>query len=215
MSIGEAWSIAASIVSVILAIFSMSLAVYFFVQTKSTEERVTNSLSKIESQAESLQRLNAKWMDRLTRYVTEDRSRPLDDSIPQLVTVLAQLPQAITMRMTEPDRKDSQDTLVEELISCYIVIYYYTALTNYWAQFYVPEASVFDASDDFDNLVRRVVDGSAADFAHIAGLLEKTDQRRLQASAHSPLLVETRDFWRHQVRAVADLFVMRGHRDSV
>lgn len=81
MSTAEVWSVVSSIVSVILAVFAIGLSIYFFVETKNTEQRVTNSLAKIEAQAEGLQKLNAKWMDRLTRYVTEDRPAPTDPAV--------------------------------------------------------------------------------------------------------------------------------------
>jgi hypothetical protein len=47
-------------------------------------------------------------MDRLTRFVTTDRPPgPLDTQLPQLITVLAQLPQAITMlKITQPAKSD-------------------------------------------------------------------------------------------------------------
>lgn len=207
MNPAEIWSIVSSVVSVILAIFAIGLSIYFFVETKNTEQRVTNSLSKIEAQADSLQKINAKWMDRLTRYVTTERESPADNSVPQLIQILAQLPATITATLTQTPDKSTQQQLVEEVYSAYIALYFYIAQTNYWSQFYLPNVSDFDSNDEFHNLVKRVVDMSDADFKFIAGILAKCDQKQLRANNLVHLLDETKDFWRHRVRSTADVFV--------
>jgi hypothetical protein len=126
-------------------------------------------------------------MDRLTRFVTEDRPRPLDESIPQLVAVLAQLLQAITMKISQPDRNESSDKQMEELIASYIAIYYYAAQTNYWSQLFMPDVDRFDGTNEFHALTKRVVDGSHQDFQNIAHILGKVDQQRLDGNALAPL----------------------------
>lgn len=207
MSPAEIWSIVSSVVSVILAVFAIGVSIYFFVETKNTEQRVTNSLSKIEAQADSLQKLNAKWMDRLTRYVTTERENPIDSSVPQLIHILAQLPATITATLTQTPDKSTHQQLIEEIYSAYIAIYFYTAQTNYWSQFYLPNVSEFNANDEFHTLVKRVIDMSDADFRYIAGILSNCDQNRLRANSLVHLLDETKDSWRHRVRSTADVFV--------
>lgn len=207
MNAVEIWSIVSSIVSVILAFFAIFLAIYFFIETKNTERNITSSLTKIETQAESLQKINAKWMDRLTKYVTEERSQPQDSSFPQLIQILAQLPATITATLTQSPDRSTQEQLVEEIYSSYIALYFYTAQTNYWAQFYLPSVTEFDSNDEFQNLIKRMVDLSNADFEHIAGILAKCDQQKLETSPLVHLLKETKEFWRHRVRSTADVFV--------
>jgi hypothetical protein len=209
MTPAEIWSVVSSVVSVILAVFAMGLSIYFFVETKNTEQRVTNSLSKIEAQAEGLQKLNAKWMDRLTRYVTEDRPQPTDAAVPQLIQVLAQLPATLTATITQHPDRDTQARLVDEIHTAYIAMYFYIAQTNYWSQFYLPGAAEFDENDEFHKLVKRVVDMSEADFSHIAGILGKCDPERLYRNPLAHLLTETKDTWRNRVRSTAEVFVAR------
>ena len=209
MSPAEIWSVVSSVVSVILAVFAMGLAIYFFVETKNTEQRVTNSLAKIEAQAEGLQKLNAKWMDRLTRYVTEERPQPTDAAVPHLIQILAQLPATLTSTLTQGPDRDAQERLVDEIHTSYIAMYFYIAQTNYWAQFYLPAAADFDSENEFDNLVKRVVDMSDADFSHIAGILGKCNQERLYRNPLADLLTETKDTWSYRVRSTAEVFVAR------
>src|SRR3989339_1546620 len=121
------FSIAASIVSVILAVLAITFSILFFVLSKKTETQALSSLTKIETQADSLQKLTGRWMDRLTRYVTSERPSILDESFPQLLTILSQLPQAITATITQvPARETADDTIY----SFYIILYFYTAQTN-------------------------------------------------------------------------------------
>lgn len=203
----EAWGMASNIVSMILAIMAMWFAFYIYDKGKATDQSITNSLSKIEAQAELLQKLSGKWMDRLTRYVTQERPPgPLDQTLPELVTVLATLPQAITMQINQPTKSDPPEHLIEELLTCYIVIYYYTALTNFWTQGYLPDVADFDEKNEFHQLTKRVTDGSSQDFGNIARILEATDQQRLSRNSLAHMLVETRNLWRHHVRSVADIW---------
>jgi len=210
MTPAEVLSIISSIVSIILALFAVALSIYFFVQTKNTEKNVTSSLSKIETQAESLQRINAKWMDRLTRYVTEPRSSPSEESIPLLIQILAQLPQTITASFTQSPQQNTQEQLVNEVYSSYIALYFYIAQTNYWSQFYLPNVSDFDHANEFHNLVKRIVDMSCTDFSHIAKLLSNCDQVKLKTNTLAHLLDETKEFWRFRIRSTADCFVEQG-----
>jgi hypothetical protein len=209
MTPAEVWSIVSSIVSVILAVFAVGLSIYFFVQTKNTEKGVSSSLTKIETQADSLQKINAKWMDRLTRYVTENKSNPSDESIPKLMQIMAQFPQMITANFSQSPHSDTQEKLVNEIYSSYIALYFYIAQTNYWSQFYLPDASDFDDNNEFHKLVRRMMDISCTDFAHIAKILENCDQTKLKSSPLVHLLNETKDFWRYRIRSTADCFIER------
>ena len=209
MSSAEIWSIVSSVVSVILAVFAMGLSIYFFVETKKTEQGVTNSLAKIEAQAEGLQKLNAKWMDRLTRYVTEQRPQPTDAAVPHLIQILAQLPATLTATLTQGSDRDAQESLLDEIHTSYIAMYFYIAQTNYWAQFYLPSAADFDSGKEFDNLVKRIVDMSDADFTYIAGILGKCNQDRLYRNPLAHLLTETKDTWKNRVRSTAEAFVAR------
>ena len=132
-STAELWSVVASIVSIILGGFAVGLSVHFFVINRKTEKDVSNSLTKIETQAELLQKITGRQLDRLTKYVTAQRSGAIDEALPQLITILAELPQTI-IAQTQQSTSGNQDQLTDELIGCYIGLYFYVAQTNYWSQ---------------------------------------------------------------------------------
>ena len=148
-------------------------------------------------------------MVRLTRYVTEDRPRPTDPAVPQLIQILAQLPATLTATFTQYPDQDTQERLVNEICSAYIALYFYIAQTNYWSQFYLPSASDFDHADEFHGLVKRIVDMSDTDFRQIAGILSNCDQDRLSRNTLAHLLTETKNNWRFRVRSAAEVFVDR------
>lgn len=209
----EFWSVVASIVSVILGVFALTLSVYFFVTNRKTEKDVSNSLTKIETQAEILQKIAGKQLDRLTKYVTEQRSGAMDEALPQLITILAELPQTIIAQTQRPTT-GNQDQLTDELIGCYIGLYFYAAQTNYWSQFNLPNISDFDENDEFHNTAKRIVDLSAADFKFISDILEKCDTIRLESHTLYHLFHETKDGWKGYVRSSSGVFKSRQMRES-
>ena len=204
MSSIEIWSIVSSIVSVILSFFAITLSVYFFVETKNTERMVSSSLMKIESQAESLQKINAKWMDRLTKYVTTDHNQHIDEKM--LIRILSEIPANLTATFSkETDQQQTAVQIATELHSAYIALYFYTAQTNYWSQYYLPDISEFDSTNNFHALVKRIVDMSCTDFQHMASVLQKCNPTDLQQNPLSNLFFETKDYWRLQIRSSIDV----------
>jgi hypothetical protein len=186
------------------------LVVLAILQRNEGDRNQGNCLAcKIETQTQALQKLSAKWLDRLTDYITTPRANPLDESVPHLVDALMQLPQTILMHVRKPEPDRTKDELIEELLICYICIYYYSALTNYWAQLQLPSASEFRPNEAFHMLVARVLDGSNADFNHIAKVLGQVDQHRLTKVSNINILNETRDLWRHHVRSTNELYAAR------
>lgn len=75
----DAFNLAASIASIILAILAVAQATYYFAQTKSSEERVAVALADIKSATQSLEKLSGRYLDRLTKHVTENNSRQSQD----------------------------------------------------------------------------------------------------------------------------------------
>src|SRR5262249_10516810 len=133
---------------------------------------------------------------------------------PRLVETLAQLPQVLLTQIAIPNQNKSDVDFKEELLNCYICLYYYAALANYWSQFYLPDKTDFDPSDAFHTLVTRVVDGSQADFEHMANTLAQCDQARVERTATVRILRETKDLWRHHVRTVSEVYASRDGKIS-
>ncbi|MBY0225627.1 MAG: hypothetical protein K2Q28_07470 [Hyphomicrobium sp.] len=209
MSQLEIFGVISSALSITLSVIAIWLSLHFYERSKESEKQLSNSLAKIDAQTEALQKVNAKWMDRLTKYVTTDTPAQPDPYFAQVVAVLTELPNAITTRMAKPDVNDAQSQLVDELLSSYIAIYHYAALTNFWAQFYLPSAAEYDAENSFHGLTKRVVDSSFQDFNHIAKLLQQADQKRLNRNPLVHLLDDTLTEWRDSVRSSSDVYIHR------
>lgn len=214
LSIGDIWSIISSIVSIILGFFAIFLSVYFFVVSRKSEKEVSQSLAKIETQAEMLQKITGKQMDRLTRYVTEERPNMADDTLPKIVTVLAELPLSITATLQRMAVPDNQEQLINEIITCYIALYFYTVQTNYWAQQFLPNLSEFNEDDINHITARRIVDMSNGDFNTIAQILSKVDPKKLEENAIAGLLIETRDAWKDYVKTCTEVYIERTRQNQ-
>jgi hypothetical protein len=196
----EIFSIASSISSIILSIVAIALSVYFFVQSRNTDKNVSVSLSKIESQSEMLQKITGKQVDRLTRFVTEDKNQQISQILPNIIKTMQELPSAITESLNDKTTSNSSDELLKELISCYIALYFYITQTNFWSQFYLPKIEEYDDKNELHNTTKRIVDMSSKDFELIANILFKVDQTLLTSNALSHLLFETRDYWKDFVK---------------
>lgn len=205
----DVFSVISNSISAVLGVVAIWLSWAFYRETKSTEMQVTSSLAKIETQTQALQKLSAKWLDRLTDYITTERSNPLDQSMPQIIEVLTQLPQIVLTSVRQPTSDQSRDDLVRQLLQAYIALYYYTALTNYWTQTHLPDRDEFRPDVPFHTLLMRIVDSSSSDFSQVAKTLAQADQSILTNLPNVAVLEETRDLWRHEVQSTKEVYAAR------
>jgi len=166
----EIASIVASIVSLILGGVAIWLSLYFYTQAKNTERNVQVALEGIRTQTEALQALNARTLDRLTKYVTTPRDEP-NQTFQILYAAIRDLPE-MALRLRPPGPQAIDETTRRELLSAYIALWNYTATSNIWAGFHLPRAEDFNAEDSFHTLVKYVVDRSAADFSYMTGIIQ-------------------------------------------
>ena len=211
----DAWGTASNITSVILAILAIALAIYFYVKSKDTEREVSTALAKIETQADALQKLSGRYMDRLTKYVTETQPNRAEHSATQMAAImqqLSQLPQTIAASVDQPPDTASHEQAVAELVNCYITIYYYAATTNYWAQMWLPGADTFDQDAVLDNLAQRAVDESYNSFQHLDNVIHALEENNPDMLNQSPLLgylTATRNDLRHLVLPSAQVLIRK------
>ena len=101
MTINEVISVVAGLVSIILGFLAIALSLWFYRQTKDTEKNVSGSLTKIETQAEMLQKITGRQLDRLTKYVTESKRDNQDEQTSAIIKVIAQLPAMLLPQQTQ------------------------------------------------------------------------------------------------------------------
>jgi hypothetical protein len=202
----DALNVAVGLMAIVLGFFSIGLAVHFYEKAKDAEKETAIALASIRTQGDSLQKLTARWMDRFTRHATEPR--PADEGLMALVSVVADLPTAIltTMRVSPGPDTAQVEPLYGEVVSCYVALYYYTGVANVSLQISLPAAGDYDETNEAHAMVRRLVDSTAADFAHMAGILNRVDPSRIAQSAYPHLLADARDNWRPYVRTADQAF---------
>ena len=169
----ETASIVASFVSLILAGVAIWMSIHFYTQSKNSEANVQIALEGIKAQTAALQALNARTLDRLTKYVTT----PRDESAQAVELVYGTIRQitAIIPGLKPPDANLGVEATRTELAMTYVVLWHYTAKANVWASMMLPPADKFDNTNRFDQLVRHVLDSSNTDFEQIGNLVAAID----------------------------------------
>lgn len=209
-SLAELWSIVASVTSVLLALLAIGLSVYFFVINGKTEKEVSNSLTKIETQADLLSKITGRQLDRLTKFVTQPKSQ--SDPLEEMIKVITELPRNLTSSLHSLQQyptSANNDQLLNELVTCYIGLYFYCAQANFWSQLNIPAEEEFDETNVVQNTARRIVNLSATDFDYVAKMLIKVDTARLQNSPVAHLLSETKQSWKDLVLNTKGVFDLR------
>lgn len=198
----EVLTLIAAAMTLVLGPFAIWLSVTFYHKATDAERETAKALEAIKAQTGTLERLTGKWMDRLTRYVTGPR--PADESLTLLVTTLAQLPTHLLAQLQTPGTARSDvRALTDELVNTYIAIYYYVGIANVLAQGLLPDESDFDDANELHSGLQRLVDMSAQDFTYMAGILERIELPRLDASPYKHLLDEAVSEWRPLVQNTA------------
>jgi len=179
----ETASIVASFVSLIVSGLAIWMSLYFYTQSKNSERAVQVALEGIKAQTDALQALNARTLDRLTKYVTTPRDEP-SQTIQILYAAIRDLPEmALKLRPHAPQAVDEGTR--RELIQLYIALWNYTATTNVWVGFRLPNPQDFNDQDNFHCLIKTVVDRSAADFRYMTTIIEQIRPEDLRACAPS------------------------------
>jgi hypothetical protein len=177
---------------------------------KEAEKQTAVTLEAIKAQSDALQRLTGRWMDRLTRYATEPR--PADEGLMMLVNTMANLPTTILTHLrvqTTTTPHPSVEPLITEVFDCYIALYHWTAVANVCGQILLPTPDGFDEAIPEHATLKRIVDGSANDFAIMAQALNSERPERLNASRINRLLRDAMEHWRPLVRNTQEALAAR------
>ena len=211
----EVLNAAVGLMSLVLGGFAIWLSLYLYTKAKDTETETVKALEAIRAQSDALQRLTGKWMDRFTRHATEPR--PADQGLMQLVQVVASLPTTILSHLEivrTPVAANVPPQLVRELVDSYVGLYYYTALSNVLAQGVLPAERHFNGEDPLHVGGRALVDRTAADFQHMAGVMQGLDQTLVGNSGLKQLLNEALELWRPHVHFASQVFENRRESDG-
>jgi len=169
----------AGIVSVLLAIVAIWQAMYFFCKGKKTETDVSTALKGIQAQVDTLQSVNTKITDRLTRYVTSPRNDSIQAS-DLLATTISSLPD-IALKLMPPSQSTSDAVLRTEITLAYVGMWHYIGSTNVWASFSLPSPEEFTVENTWHSLCKQTLDQTATDFKYMSGLISQLDQEEIQS----------------------------------
>lgn len=169
----------AGIVSVILAVVAIWQAMYFYSKGKDTESRTEAALVGIKAQVETLQSVNSRITDRLTKFVTTPRNDAAQAS-DLIAATLGSLPE-IALKFLPPSQPSNEAALRHENTLAYVALWHYVASTNVWASFSLPHPSEFNPEHPWHIWCKQVIDQTAADFKYMENLVSQLDQQEIQS----------------------------------
>lgn len=209
----EAFNIAASIASIILAVVAIWQAVHFYTQGKNTESRVETALSSIRAQVETLQSINGRTLDRLTKYATTHREDGASQAAQALSTALRDLP-AIFLQFKVPSQDSTQAVMRKEIVSGYICMWYYTATANINASFSLPPVDEFDENNQYHAYIKDSIDRSFADFKYMSGIIHNIGADEINSSFYLNLYDEVKNSLINYVGDTAQYFSRKVHASN-
>jgi len=204
----ETASIVASFVSLFVSILAVWQAMHFYTQGKNTEASVKVTLEGIRAQTDALQALNARTLDRLTKYVTSAPRNESSQAAQLFADTIRELPN-IVLNLKIPQTQANNDSLRSEIIHAYIALLNYTASANIWASYCLPSIEVFDENKPYDSHVKAKVDRYAADFNYMSGVIRQLSSYEIETSSSYYMYEEVRDYLGCRVGDTAQQFANR------
>ncbi len=191
-----------SIASLILSIIAIWLSLWFYEKSKNSEKNSEILLNNIKTQSESLERLTAKWMDRFTKYVTNPKEA--DETVKLLLSSF-QKNSEIDNGLVSADQKVNEKISNEMIIRLYIVIYFYSSLTNISTQSYLPQLNQLE----HDNILKNIVDASYSDVLEAESFLNQIDSAELNKNKLYSIYKLTKESYRSSVKDVTTVYAER------
>lgn len=125
----------ASIASLLLAVVSVLLAIYFFIKSKEAEKETTSLLVKTEQQVSLMERVTTKMLDKYVDYSTKPRQN--DEMTNQLFSLVqASIPSG-GQALSSADVESSEVSV--DLVTTYIATMYWSGIANVALQDRLPE----------------------------------------------------------------------------
>lgn len=178
-----------SITSLVLGGIAIWLALHFYDKGKDTEKAVETSLTGIRTQTDVLQKLLGRQLERLTRAVTDQRTVAVaasDSSGVDLTAILSAIHEAVKDATTRDENRPLDDPM-----DSLILVGYYAAVANYWAQMMVPARAQLGDSELFRSATQ-AVDGTFADATAITQVLMNEYSDRLESTRWPHVLAHYR-----------------------
>lgn len=195
----------AGIVSIVLAVIAIAISLYFYTQGKNTESRISGLLEAIRAQTDMLQKIVGRQMDRLIRGVTE---QPHTDytAVTEMIGAIKDIPTTvITLLQAPTSSAQATQAWRRSAIDGYIGAYYYAAISNISNQCFLPPLESLET----ENIIKKVLDTSFADFTNLDRWFPTLDQQELRLSPVFHLYQEAFSTWRQFVKDSTGVYAER------
>jgi hypothetical protein len=190
----------ASAVSIALALFAIWQAWQFFKQAKESETRTEVALAEIKSQTDTLQKLTGSQIRSLTKAVTSQS--PTEKVLIETLANLSATNTNIQENINAPKVGADTGALRSELISAYIALHHYTALTNNAFTFAFRNAEL---DESLKEVVLSYINHSYDDFSHMENIMPAFENTEIKKNILAHLFEQTENTWKPAVRSVSQM----------
>lgn len=193
--------------ALILAILSIAMCIYFFVQSKNTEKSVAGVLESIKAQTDILQKITDKHIGRLIRHATD--KNPINESITNIYTEIQRLSSNLAVLDKRPISDDQIKAFTNEAIGCYIMLFYYIAIANIFIQISLPPIGEFDEKNEFHMLVKNLTDQSSYDTKYIQDVLSRVNESILKENIYHQYYLLTLESYKPLIKDSTETYAAR------
>ncbi len=195
--------------SLILACLSIAISVYFYTQAKNTEKNVEVALEGIRSQTEALQSLNRNYVTKLTKHVTEQRQKPLDEALPELLTVMGNFSLLPNATVADQNNGELSEDAKAERVGLLINLVYFMAISNFYAQPELADLELYDDENIYHTATKNIVDGTSTAISRLLPIVDAFDDKLVEKSDSLDAYLELQQIWLKHVRNSAQVYKQR------
>jgi hypothetical protein len=183
------WSLISSIVSIAIAVFAIWIGWLFYKKGSEAETRAETALAGIKAQTETLAKITSSQIRQLTKAVTEQSptEKALVDALSKRLDTSAEIEKYINTPIST-----DKSIIQQELISTYIVIYYYTALSNNIITYVLPHVN----DEQITNLMSPYIDYTYSDFIHMEKVINKINKDDINKNDFVHLYNAVEETWK-------------------
>ena len=180
------WSLISSIVSIVIAVFAIWIGWLFYKKGSEAEIRAETALAGIRAQTETLAKISSSQIRQLTKAVTQQS--PTEKALIEALSKQTGTSEEIERYINPPVSPDIQ----EEMVSAYILIYYYAALSNNIITYSLPHVS----GEEIINTITPWIDFTNSDFMHMDQVMGKIKEDSIKNNPFAHLYNEVEETWK-------------------
>lgn len=171
----------AETISLIMGVSSFIAAIIFFFAAKASETHTIKLLAKISNQTNTLERINDNFLGYAIQQLAKSHEKIIDIFIPAKPLVSSNLA--------------NQNETLKDKITSNIMVYYYTARTNYFANYIIANMPITAENKAVHVAAKEAIIASLADFKVASNWFNLVSTEELKKHHLYKYAQEVEDIW--------------------